>query len=67
KSGSAVSRVSLLMSVEMFILMTLLSARRNLKLDQGMAGFKVLACRMAMIKEETAGHAGTRGRYDAHA
>jgi hypothetical protein len=51
----------------MFMLMTLLSNLRNLKLDQGMAGFKVLAFRMAMIKEETAGHAGTRGRYDAYA
>jgi hypothetical protein len=49
------------------MLMTLLSNLRNLKLDQGMAGFKVLAFRMALIKEETAGHARTRGRYDADA
>jgi hypothetical protein len=35
----------------MFMLMTLLSNRENLRLDQGMAGFKVLACKQGISQK----------------
>jgi hypothetical protein len=41
------------------MLMTLLSNRENLRLDQCMAGFKLLACKLGTSQKVMAGDADT--------